>query len=348
VTLPPPIPRALARGSDASIALPPTAAAARGRRKVKARPELHSGSRAGAWKVERELGRGGMASVHAVVHAAFGKRAALKIAHASILGPQFTPEVFLREARIANLVEHPGVTDVFATGSFDGRPYMVMERLAGGTLGERLDRGPIERTRGIEILLELCAILGAAHEAGVVHRDLKLDNVFLLASPCTGGGRLKLLDWGVAAIVGEPDPLAGLVAGTLTYVAPEQVRGDDPTPASDIYSLAVLAYQVLLGQPPFASPNDLELIRKHLHDAPPAPSTLWAEIPADLEALLLGMLSKRAEDRPTLDEVVQVLTGMRVEIAPIARKRTAVPVPVRLAGVALAIAAAAMSIAAMW
>ena len=347
---PPPIPRALALGSDPAIRIPPTptGSAPRRSRKVKARPELHRGSRAGAWKVERELGRGGMASVHAVVHAGFGKRAALKIAHASILSEQFTPETFLREARIANLVQHPGVTDVFATGSFDGRPYLVMEQLTGGTLGERLERGPMERTRGIEILLELCSILAAAHAAGVVHRDLKLDNVFLLTSPCAGGGRLKLLDWGVAAIVGEPDPLAGLVAGTLTYVAPEQVRGDDPTTASDIYSLAVLAYQVLLGQPPFSSPNDLELIRKHLRDAPPAPSKLWAEIPADLEALLLGMLSKRAEDRPTLDEIVQVLTEVRVELAPVALTRKKFVVPVRLAGAALAIAAAAISISAVW
>ncbi|MBA3454268.1 MAG: serine/threonine protein kinase [Deltaproteobacteria bacterium] len=354
LAVPPPIPKKLAHGSDPAIVLPVVDTSAKATRKIgklskpKVRPELHEGTRAGAWNVGPELGKGGMASVHAVTHCVFGKRAALKLAHAEILGPQFTCETFLREARIANLVDHPAVTDVFATGSFDNRPYLVMERLSGETLGARLDRGPLDRDEAIEILLELCDVLGAAHNAGVIHRDLKLDNVFLLDTP---GRKLKLLDWGVASVVGEPDPLAGMVAGTLTYVAPEQLRGDELTPSADVYSLAVLAYQLLLGAPPFESPNDLELIRKHLHSAPPAPSTMWAEIPADLEALLLGMLAKRAEDRPVLDEVVQVLTQMRSVVVPVraAKRRSLFPafIPVRMLGAALGIAAAALSIAAM-
>jgi len=98
-----------------------------------------------------------------------------------------------------------------------------------------------------------------------------------------------------------------MVAGTLTYVAPEQLRGEPLTPAADVYSLAVLAYQLLLGAPPFAAREDRELVRKHLQNAPPAPSTRWPEIPADLELLLLGMLAKRPADRPTLADAVQVL-----------------------------------------
>ncbi len=363
--VPPPIPAAackakLAYGSDPAIVLPPaTKAGVRSRRqsartvrigklgKPKTRPELREGARAGAWKVGRELGKGGMASVHAVTHGVFGKRAALKIAHHDIISPTFTVETFLREARIANLVDHPAVADVFATGSFDNRPYLVMEMLSGETLGARVERGPLARGEAIEILLELCEVLAAAHRAGVVHRDLKLDNVFLLDSP---GRRLKLLDWGVAAVLDEPDPMTGMVAGTLTYVAPEQVRGDGLTSAADVYSLAVLAYQLLLGEPPFAATDDLELIRKHVHSAPPVPSTLWAEIPADLEALLQGMLAKQAEDRPTLDEVVLVLSQMRGELAPPAPKRRSfLPsiFPARVLGAALAIAAAALSVAAM-
>lgn len=360
--VPPPVPpKKLAQGSDPAIVLPPEVKAAARRResaktmkvgklgKPKTRPEIREGARAGAWTIGRELGKGGMASVHAVTHSVFGKRAALKIAHADILSPHFTYETFLREARIVNLVDHPAVTDVFSTGSFDNRPYLVMEQLSGETLGARADRGPIDRSEVIEILLELCDVLGAAHAANVVHRDLKLDNVFLLDAP---GRKLKLLDWGVAAVLGEPDPLAGMVAGTLTYVAPDQVRGDDLTPAADVYSLAVLAYQLLLGEPPFSSPNDLELLRKHLHQPPPMPSTRWPEIPADLEALLLGMLAKRAEDRPTLEEVVLVLTQTRRELAPVVaapERRRFLPsvFPVRVFGAALAIAAAALSVAAM-
>ncbi len=291
---PPPLPRA----------------AARGRRRQ--RPTtLVAGTRIGVWRVERELGRGGMATVYAVVHTKFGKRAALKLAHAGVLGPKFTPETFLREARTANLIEHAGIADVFATGTFQGRPYIVMERLTGRSLGAQLDEGALPRDQALEILIELCDVLDAAHAAGVTHRDLKLDNVYVLDAPGAGGRRTKLLDWGMARIEGEADPMQGLIAGTLLYVAPEQARGEDVSPAADIYALAVLAYQLLLGQPPFASRDDLELLQKHLRAEPPRPTTLWPEIPAELDQLLLAMLAKQPADRPALADVTRALRGAR-------------------------------------
>jgi len=290
---------------------PLPAAVTRPRRK---RPvTLEPGRRIGGWRIDRELGRGGMATVYAVAHTKFGKRAALKLAHRTILGPDFTPETFLREARVANLINHAGVAEVFATGTFDGRPYMAMERLAGRSLGARLDEGGLSRDESLAILIELCGVLAAAHAAGVIHRDLKLDNVLLLDEPYRDGCRVKLLDWGVARIVGEPDPLSGLVVGTLTCVAPEQLRGGEITPAADIYGLAVLAYQLLLGQSPFASRSDLELIHKHMRDEPPRPHTLWAEIPPALDAILFAMLAKQPERRPALADIVQVLRDARVQ-----------------------------------
>jgi len=276
---------------------------------------LATGDRAGVWKVERELGRGGMASVYAVTHTKFGKRAALKLAHRTILGPQFTAETFLREARIVNLVEHPCVPDVFATGTFDGRPYLVMERLGGETLGDRLARGPMAKPAAIDVMLELCDVLATAHAAGVVHRDLKLDNIFLLEAPCANNHRVKLVDWGVAHVIGEDDPLRGMIAGTLTYVAPEQMRGEALTPAADVYSLAVLAYQLLFGCPPFVARDDLALIKLHLHEPPPAPTTLGPETPPALAELLMAMLAKDPAQRPALSEVVRVLTEMRAAVA---------------------------------
>lgn len=280
-------------------------------KKKRSRPAtLATGNRIGAWRVESELGRGGMASVYAVTHARFGKRAALKLAHRAILSPAFTRETFLREARIVHLVNHPGVPDVFATGTFDGRPYLAMERLTGETLGEVHDRGELTRPRAVEILRAICDILGTAHAAGVVHRDLKLDNVFI-----ENTGRVRLLDWGVARILGEDDPLRGMIAGTLTYVAPDQMRGGDITPAADVYSLGVLAYQLLLGAPPFTAASDLDMCKKHLESPVPAPSTRWAEIPQPLEQLLVAMLDKDPENRPTLQEVARVLGALRLERA---------------------------------
>jgi serine/threonine-protein kinase len=109
----------------------------------------------------------------------------------------------------------------------------------------------------------------------------------------------------MARVAGEPDPLRGLIAGTLTYVAPEQVRGDDITPAVDIYALGVLAYQLLCGQPPFAATSDLELLDKHLRDEPPRPRALAHDLPAALEPVLLAMLAKQPSDRPSLATVAR-------------------------------------------
>jgi serine/threonine-protein kinase len=295
----------------ASAAVAPARPSRRSRRA--GRTALAPGDRVGAWRIDAELGRGGMSAVYAVTHSRFGKRAALKLCSESILGDGFTAETFLREARIVHRVNHPGVCDVFATGTFRSRPYLVMERLAGDTLGVLHERGPLPREEVLDLLLEVCDVLAAAHAASVVHRDLKLDNIFVLETPGPGGRRAKLLDWGVARILGEePDPLRGMVAGTLTYLAPEQIRGDEICPAADVYSLAVLAYQTLLGRAPFASKDDLALLRMHLRTAPPAPAELWPEIPAELAATLTAMLAKDAAQRPPIAEVRRVLALVRV------------------------------------
>ncbi|MBV8759318.1 MAG: serine/threonine protein kinase [Deltaproteobacteria bacterium] len=283
---------------------------------------LPVGTKVSSWRVDGELGRGGMASVHAVTHGKFGKRAAIKIAHRSILTDSYNPRTFLREARIVHRIDHPAVIDVFATGSIGGRPYLVMEKLEGMSLGYRLDQGFVSRAEAFEILIELCDVLRAAHAAGVVHRDLKLDNVYICADTFAGGRRVKLLDWGVAFVQGEEDPFRGLIAGTLTYVAPEQIRGDALTPAADIYSLAVLAYHLLCRRPPFAARTDVELIKLHLRAEPPHPREAWPTIPADLDALLVSMLAKNPAERPSLDEVERVLRDRLAQIAPVSAPET--------------------------
>jgi len=297
----------------------PTTHLERPARRRRGRPDdaLPVGSKVSSWRVESELGRGGMASVHAVTHSKFGKRAAIKIAHRSVLTDQYSSRTFLREARIVHRIQHPAVIDVFATGSCDGRPYLVMEKLEGMSLGSRVDNGLVARGEALEILLELCDVLRAAHAVGVVHRDLKLDNVYICADTFSGGRRVKLLDWGVAYVEGEPDPFRGLIAGTLTYVAPEQIRGDELTPAADIYSLAVLAYHLLCRRPPFAARTDLELINLHLKAEPPHPKAAWPTIPAELDELLVAMLAKAPEDRPSIDEVERVLEKMLAQLAPV-------------------------------
>jgi eukaryotic-like serine/threonine-protein kinase len=278
--------------------------------------QLDKGFAVGPWIIEGVIGRGGMSTVYAVHHKEFGKRAALKLANTDVFGPRFTADRFLLEARVVNTVDHPNVIDVFDAGVIHERPYLVMERLRGETLGDRLERGPMDLSDITDVLLALCDILQTAHANGVVHRDLKLDNVFLARD--RGRSRIVLLDWGLATIAGE-DPLADMIAGTPHYVAPEQVKGEAVTPRSDIYSLGVLAYVLYLGAAPFDGETSGEILDRQLKDLPPPPNARWAEIPPALERLILKMLEKRPEDRPSMPEVVASLRTLR--------RRPAVPPP---------------------
>jgi eukaryotic-like serine/threonine-protein kinase len=276
-------------------------------RKRRPQKELGIGARIGPWRIESELGRGGMGRVYAVAHTGFGKRAALKVCHTSMVDRDLAATTFLREARIVNLIDHAAVPDVFATGTFNNRPYLAMERLAGETLRQLWSSGALSQDRAIEILIEVCDVLQAAHDAGIVHRDLSLDNVFVLDTPGAGGCHIKILDWGFARVLAEEDPLRGHVAGTMTYVAPEIIVGRDVSNATDVYALGVLAYMLLLGQAPFTSDDIIELAAMHLHAEPPEPRLLRSTIRPAIGELLRAMIAKEPSWRPSLDEIQLVL-----------------------------------------
>ncbi|HEX7842693.1 MAG TPA: serine/threonine-protein kinase, partial [Kofleriaceae bacterium] len=267
---------------------------------------LVPGAKAGPWRVERELGRGGMGTVYAVVHDEIGKRAALKVLHRRLL-PGVNSERMLLEARVVNQVGHPNIVDIFETGKLDdGRPYIVMERLCGHSLAARADEGRLHSDLVIAILLQICDALIAAHAAGVVHRDLKLDNVFLIDNPDDPPTpRVKLLDWGIAKVIHHDvrHTIDGQLVGTPQYLSPEQARGQAVSPETDVYSLGVMAYELFLEQLPFEAETAAEVMAMHLREAPPLPSNLWPDVPPALEALLLAMLAKQPEQRPTMIEV---------------------------------------------
>jgi len=279
---------------------------------------LLPGAKAGPWVIERELGRGGMGAVYAVVHEAIGKRAALKVVHPRLLVPGFNTDRMLLEAKIVNQVGHPNIVDIFETGKLaDGRPYIVMERLEGHTLSARADQSKLMPDLVIAILLQVCDALIAAHTAGVVHRDLKLDNVFLVDNPeDPATPKVKLLDWGIAKVLSHDAKytLEGQLMGTPQYLAPEQARGQPVSPQTDVYSLGVMAYELFLEQLPFEAETAAEVMAMHLRAAPPPPSELWPDIPAELQDLLLAMLAKPADERPTMAEVARRLEAVRGEL----------------------------------
>ena len=282
---------------------------------------LVPGTVVGSWRVEHELGRGGMGTVYAVSHVDIGKAAALKVVHREVLCDAFDASTILTEARAVNAFSHPNVVDIFESGAMaDGRPYLVMERLRGRTLGDRHEESRVPALEAIDYLLPLCDVLAAAHAAGIIHRDIKLDNVFLVESRDPTGGtsrpEVKLLDWGVASMIDASGcrPRDSMTIGTPRYVAPEQVRGQGVTTASDIYALGVVAYELFLEEPPFTATTTSELLLAHVNEAPPAPHEVWPRIPKALEGLLLSMLAKDPAERPSAACVAAVLTEVRSEL----------------------------------
>jgi serine/threonine-protein kinase len=286
---------------------------------------LAPGVKAGPWVIERELGRGGMGAVYAVVHEDIGKRAALKLMHRRLASGSSAERILL-EARVVNQVGHPNIVDIFETGELaDGRPYIVMERLGGVPLSQRADQSKILPDQVIAILLQVCDALIAAHAAGIVHRDLKLDNVFLIDNPeDPAQPRVKLLDWGIAKVItGEPHhTIEGQLVGTPQYLAPEQARGAEVSPQTDVYSLGVMSYELFLEQLPFEAETSAEIMAMHLRASPPPPHELWPEIPKELEHLLLAMLAKAPEVRPSVLAVARAFEQIRAEL--IRRKCTVV------------------------
>ncbi len=287
-----------------------------------AQTDFVEGAVVGSWRVEGELGHGGMSTVYAVVHTEIGKRAALKVVHGHVLSARFTAEHVILEAQVVNRIGHDGIVDIFEAGTLpDGRPFLVMERLEGTSLAQRSTASAIGFDEAIKILLQLCGAVGAAHDAGVVHCDLKPDNVFLETT-----GSTKVLDWGIAHLL-TTSCSDELVIGTPQYLSPEQANGGAITGASDIYSLGVIAYGLFLDKLPFESETAAELLMMHLRDAPPAPRIIWPEIPPALEALLLSMLAKKPAARPTASEVARQLTAIRKPVLQGARVSTAPKLP---------------------
>jgi serine/threonine protein kinase len=280
---------------------------------------LVPGQLAGPWQIERELGRGGMGTVYAVTHTEIGKTAALKVVHRKVTSPS---DRMMVEAKVVNRVGHPNIVDIFEVGHLpDGRPYLVMEKLEGQPLSHRADDGKLLPDQVIAILLQVCDALIAAHAAGIVHRDLKLDNVFLVDNPDDlTTPRVKLLDWGIAKVI---DSVAGQspactvdgqLVGTPQYLAPEQARGGQVSPKTDVYSLGVMAYELFLEQLPFEAETAAEIMTMHLRAIPPPCSDMWPDIPPRLEELIHEMLAKSPAHRPTMLEVAHRLEAIRGDL----------------------------------
>ena len=281
------------------------------------------GQRIGSHRLVRLLGEGGMGMVFEAKHDGVAGRAAIKVIRGDVASRPDVVARFFNEARAANAIEHPGIVRIHDSGfTSSGVAYLTMEFLDGESLRTRLDR--VQRLLPIDALRvtrQLASALVAAHRKSVIHRDLKPDNIMLVPDPeLPGGERAKILDFGIAKIAESLSaaPMhtrSDMLMGTPTYMAPEQCRGSKSvTERSDVYSLAVILYQLLTGRPPFVGDSVGELIAMHLMDPPPPLREQLPQLDAGVIALVGRMLEKKPAQRPTMEGVFQELQRLELVV----------------------------------
>src|SRR5256885_4523495 len=250
----------------------------------------------GRYEIQQRVGEGGMGVVYKARQMSIDRVIALKMLNQQMQGDQQWVQRFYNEAKACSRLQHPNTIRMFDFGQTpDGRLFMTMEFLDGVSLREALSRGPLAPHRVVKILIQCCASLAEAHSIGIIHRDIKPDNVFLL-NMAGSPDFVKLLDFSVAKLL-ESDRMktqAGVVVGTPQYMSPEQGRGAPLDARSDLYALGILGFEMLTGAVPFQDDNPMSVIQMHLHSGvPPLPQT----IPYSVQQIVRRALEKEPSRR---------------------------------------------------
>jgi serine/threonine protein kinase len=274
-------------------------------------PGRHTDRILGSYKLGVVIGRGAMGEVYEAHHLQGGERAAVKLLHPNVLSHPGSIERFLREAKAAGALESQHVVRVIdASPAGSGLPYLIMEYLTGNDLAHHLRkrrRLPFDKLE--QLTRQVGSALDEAGEKGIVHRDIKPQNLFLLER-AAGPAIWKVLDFGASKLAQHKGTLTeGRVVGTPAYMAPEQARGEDVTPAADIYALAAICYRCLTGRPPFSGKDLPTTLYNVCYSMPPQPSVV-ADLPPAVDSVLAVGLAKTAPERfETASELADALSA---------------------------------------
>jgi serine/threonine protein kinase len=286
-------------------------------------PNPQSGTLLGAYRVEGTIGSGSMGEVFRGIDTGLNRRVAIKLLSEKHRDSPELRQRFVREGRAVAAISHPNVVQVFATGSFDDRPYIAMELLDGADLGTIVDKhGPVDSLTAAHAVLDAAQGLAAAARAGLIHRDVKPSNLVRLSD-----GRVKVTDFGLAKPVdpgSEPALTAmGVVVGTPDYIAPEQARGEAIDERVDIYALGGTLYFLLTGIPPFrtgkpAEDKYLKVVARHLRNPAPDAKQTNPACDRELAELTRTMMAKKPAERPSYDELIAQLSQIAARLDPAA------------------------------
>jgi eukaryotic-like serine/threonine-protein kinase len=270
----------------------------------------------GRYRVEDVLGSGGMALVYRARDEELDRPVAIKVLADNLAADDALRKRFVREARLAAQLAHKNVAQVYDSGEADGRPYIVMEYVEGETFAELLARrGRIPPAEAVQLALQVCAGLEHAHRAGLVHRDIKPQNLLI-----SGDGTVKIVDFGIArSSHGTRLTEAGSVLGTAAYLAPEQAAGEDVTPAADVYALGVVLYELLAGRTPHTAESLTQFLTRGHEQPIPALRELAPEVPETLEDVVMRCLARIPAYRPTFaDALAAELASASAEVPTVA------------------------------
>ncbi|TFH34966.1 MAG: serine/threonine protein kinase [Anaerolineales bacterium] len=268
------------------------------------------GENVGPYRILEKLGQGGMATVFKAYHAALDRYVAMKVLHPAFMqDPNFIAR-FEREAKVVARLEHPHIVPIYDYAEHNGQPYLVMKYIEGQTLKARLNQRPLSKQEAVEVAEAVGGALGYAHQQGVLHRDIKPSNVLLGKD-----GSIYLADFGLARIAqaGESTLSKDVMLGTPQYISPEQAQGlKELDEGTDIYSMGVVLYELVVGRVPFNADTPFSIIHDHIYADLPVPSVVNPSVPKNVERLLLKALSKERRDR--FESVEQLIRAFHVAV----------------------------------